>query len=920
MFSPRRFSLLTLLLCLALVPPKVIAQPLPNEGELLVKQGTAALQKRDLKAAETAFEQSVQTLREQKENVERSKQIIDLHLRIGSICGQFAAYDLSERNGRRALQLALQAQNALKQAAAYKLIGDTLTRMGRFSEAQTALGTARSLYIENKKLLEIAQTDASLGYYYRRIARYDLAIVCYLAALPILEKETNKRFAADGYNGFGAVYSLIGQHRKAKQQFEKGLHLHEAEEKRIAELTDAQKFQLKQGLAYSHSNLGVECEALGELDESRKHHELALTLRKENGNIQDIGKSLANLAGLAMTQERYEEAITLQKEALTRYRERSQSDDMIARTLGELGKLFLRVSKPTEAKNSLDEALTLHRKFDNPQEIVATLISLAELSLQTNELPQAAKQVNEAIGLQDELLTQIADPSQVGALQQATGKLYSVAACVALKQNRSMDALLWIERGRAVGLARQATLSNDGLARYLTPEQNAELARLTGEFASASRTLQAAYNDPEPDDAAQRIAYRARVEQTKQNSTKAEEALIRFREKTFAENAALKQLRGGVPLTAKNLEALAKAHPDTLYLSWSVQEDKLLTFAFSQSKPLAVAESAVSSKRLAAMVTQWRKEIVNPRAADTGMRETQAAKQLYEWLIVPSEQRGLLDPKQIKRIVVCGEDALTELPFAALLDSKGQRLMARYALSSTVSLGMLTWKQTQPKPSASLLCIADPCGERGQVLARADFDKDFGALPNARLEGTAITKQFPGATLLVGAQAREETIRATMPKYALLHFATHGWIDPVDPFRSCLILAPPDKEGTGVLEARAVLELPLAAQLTVLSACETGRGETTQGEGILGLVWAFRAAGCPNVIASHWSVNDAATRLLMAAFYTKLQSGARIDDALCFAMQTMQKHPLYHDPFYWAGFQLYGMGDALPKSVLPARK
>jgi tetratricopeptide (TPR) repeat protein len=83
----------------------------------------------------------------------------------------------------------------------------------------------------------------------------------------------------------------------------------------------------------------------------------------------------------------------------------------------------------------------------------------------------------------------------------------------------------------------------------------------------------------------------------------------------------------------------------------------------------------------------------------------------------------------------------------------------------------------------------------------------------------------------------------------------------------------PSKAGTdgGLLVAETIGNLPLEGlRLAVLSACETGLGEQTRGEAVQSLQLAFHLAGCPDVIASLWQVNDGATAVLMAKFYHEL--------------------------------------------------
>jgi CHAT domain-containing protein len=97
----------------------------------------------------------------------------------------------------------------------------------------------------------------------------------------------------------------------------------------------------------------------------------------------------------------------------------------------------------------------------------------------------------------------------------------------------------------------------------------------------------------------------------------------------------------------------------------------------------------------------------------------------------------------------------------------------------------------------------------------------------------------------------------------------------------------------GFLNAEEVAGLDLAGcDLAVLSACQTGLGKVADGEGMLGLQRAFQAAGARTLAASLWSVNDAATSVLMEEFYANLwtKKQPRLE-ALRQAQLTVLHHP-----------------------------
>ena len=115
--------------------------------------------------------------------------------------------------------------------------------------------------------------------------------------------------------------------------------------------------------------------------------------------------------------------------------------------------------------------------------------------------------------------------------------------------------------------------------------------------------------------------------------------------------------------------------------------------------------------------------------------------------------------------------------------------------------------------------------------------------------------------------ASEDNFRRNAGAYDVIHVAAHGVFDEDHPLRSRLIFhAPLEKGSDGWLQADEIRELEMHAALVVLSGCETGRGGFEEGEGAVGMAWAFLAAGSRAVLASQWRVESTSTTELMAHF------------------------------------------------------
>jgi CHAT domain-containing protein len=261
-------------------------------------------------------------------------------------------------------------------------------------------------------------------------------------------------------------------------------------------------------------------------------------------------------------------------------------------------------------------------------------------------------------------------------------------------------------------------------------------------------------------------------------------------------------------------------------------------------------------------------------------------------------------------------EGLWELPFQALLSSSNKYVREDHALFYAPSLSVLREMKNKALAQRARL----QAGSAG-FLAKVN-PTTSSALPRllamgnqAEQEVTAIGEIYGAraSTILIGNAAREETFKATASKYPVLHFAAHGVLDDVNPLYSRLLLATGSESEDGFLEAREIMKLDLHAELAVLSACQTARGQVGSGEGLIGMSWALFIAGASTTVASQWKVDSASTARMMIDFHRNLQSEqgplrSSAAEALRKAAIKLMADPKYRHPFFWSGFVVVGNG------------
>ena len=169
--------------------------------------------------------------------------------------------------------------------------------------------------------------------------------------------------------------------------------------------------------------------------------------------------------------------------------------------------------------------------------------------------------------------------------------------------------------------------------------------------------------------------------------------------------------------------------------------------------------------------------------------------------------------------------------------------------------------------------------------------------------------------LLLGKEANETAFRkavGTQERWRSVHFACHGLVN-ADAADLCALALTPNQEDDGFLTSLELAQMKIPTDLAVLSACETGRGQVSTGEGLLGLARSFIHAGAPRVVCSLWKVDDEATKAFMVKFYelwNPKEEGKQplsAAEALRQAQAHVRSQEKWKHPYYWAAWVLWGL-------------
>jgi CHAT domain-containing protein len=184
-------------------------------------------------------------------------------------------------------------------------------------------------------------------------------------------------------------------------------------------------------------------------------------------------------------------------------------------------------------------------------------------------------------------------------------------------------------------------------------------------------------------------------------------------------------------------------------------------------------------------------------------------------------------------------------------------------------------------------------------------------LPATKEEVDRGQQLFGGQTFIRNA-ANWESFNHASASARILHLATHAQVVPESPLETAFFLYPQaDNSIKEKGEKVSLLDLyndQIPSELVILSACQTGNGDLSKGEGPMSLARAFRYAGSKSVLMNLWNAPDETSSDIVIGFLSNMRQGMPKDLALQkakLAYMTDAGTMLSH-PFFWAGLMIYG--------------
>ena len=839
-------------------------------------------------------------------------------------------------------------------AEASSALGRLRNMQARYDDARVFHMRSFELWNEMGDQLGIAIALNNVGHTYQAVGDYVAALDYFQRSLDGLERLGDRRRSATVLDNMGVIARRLGDYGRGQELAQRGLVIRES-------------FQDRVGIAKSFDSLSEVYQAQGNYGAALEVLSKSLDLRRAIGRVHATAEALNNIAVVYEAQGSYAQAVKYLRQSLALNDAKVGDKSLVAENHRHLGELFLLQGQFTRAMESLKRSLAISETSDYKLEAADARYVLGRVYIALRQFTAARATLEQCLAFRDasgdrrgraEVLIEMAELDRrrgrlrdglarakeaeqlaavmelpdvqwraltlVGRLQiaqsnagardafdHAIGLIESMRSqnpgreeprsrffadrlapyheriALALAASNIAEALSFAERSKARALLD--VLRGDGAAitKAMTGEERTREVGLRTSLSSINSELVLAARAVTPDEG--RLSSLRRKRESKRLDYE------EFQARLYATHPELRASRAAAPtISAPEAQRLLFG-PASAIVEFVVGRDRTFAFVVTGSGLKAFTLNVTSSE-LGRQVHRFREQLAN-----RDLRATESAHALYELVVGPlhAALEGKTD------LIIVPDGVLWELPFQALQSSAHRYVIedmaVSYAPSITVLREMMRLRSDTRAPR-TLLAFGNPAVN------------EHNALPDAENEVRRLAQIYGASShVLVGAEAREDRWKSEAPDYRVVHIAAHGVLDDASPMYSHLLLAHPEhgSKEDGLLEAWEIMNVPLKAELVILSACETARGRVAAGEGILGLMWAVFVAGSPATLVSQWRVDSASSTALMVAFHQEWNAnggGMSKARALQAASVAVLRTPGFSHPFHWAGFILAGDG------------
>jgi CHAT domain-containing protein len=781
---------------------------------------------------------------------------------LGNAYDALGQYSKAIEYQEQSLGISIQLNDRLGEGQSLSNLGNTYRNLGNYSKAIEYQERYLAIALALGDRLGQGNALTNLGNAYNSLGNYQKAIGYYEQSLVVMRERKNRLSEGATLGNLGLTYYYLGNYAKSITYQEQRLVI-------ARELND------RLGESQALGNLGLTYDSLGQYTKAIEHYQQSLAIARAIKDRKGEGTMLGNLGVAYWSLEDYPKSIDYHEKHLAVATEINDRRGQ-GNALGNLGNVYYAIKNYPKVIEYQTKSLAIATEIKNRFGEATALGNLGNAYYAMGNYPKAVDYHQQRLTIAREINDRLG----------AGGALNNLGLCLSLLG----------KHGEAETHLREAIATWESLRSGLTDNQKISIAETQ---ANTYRLLQSVLVQQNRSDAALEIAEQGRSRAFAELLTaRLDSRSSEVQKSLTAPN--LEDIRNIAKVQNATLVEYSIINPDLLYI-WVVKPNG--TISFHQSKldakvPIAQLVADSRSDLRSARKPRSTAPIAGPIAGPIAEapESIDTLKKLHQVLIEPIAADLPTDANQ--RVIFMPQGDLFGVPFPALQTSKGQFLIERHTLSTAPSIQtlQLTHEKAKLTPTNNnVLVVGNP---DMPIVNNVKLDD----LPGAETEAIAIAKIFDTQPML-GNQATKAAVLQRMKTASIVHFATHGLLDTLKGDIPGAVALASSGQDSGLLTSSEIFDLKLTANLFVLSACDTGRGDIT-GDGVVGLSRSLISAGIPSVIVTLWAIPDGPTAELMTNFYAQLKQNPDKAQALRQAMlKTMRTHP---NPRDWAAFTLIG--------------